>query len=65
MSKQRVKLKTTIAVGLSLYAKEILRKRPRFFAVVLFDAEAKFLVPDLGDVVDSGIGLAYRPAQAE
>jgi hypothetical protein len=24
---------------------------------------AKFLVPDWGDIVDSGIGLSYRPAR--
>jgi hypothetical protein len=24
---------------------------------------AKFLVPDWGDIVDSGIGLPYRPAR--
>ncbi len=26
-------------------------------------AVAKFLVPDLGDKVDAGIGLSYRPAR--
>jgi hypothetical protein len=24
--------------------------------------EAKFIVPEWGDIVDSGIGLSYRPA---
>jgi hypothetical protein len=24
--------------------------------------EAKFIVPDRGDIVDSGIGLSYRPS---
>jgi len=27
------------------------------------ESEAKFLVPDRGDVVDSSIGLSYRPAR--
>jgi hypothetical protein len=48
-------------------------KGPNIFAVVSVDSrffpspqlsytEAKFLVPDWGDIVDVGIGLPYRPA---
>jgi hypothetical protein len=29
-----------------------------------FEAVAKFLVPDWGDIVDSGIGLSNRPASS-
>jgi hypothetical protein len=28
-----------------------------------FSSQTKFLVPDWGDVVDSGIGMYYRPAR--
>jgi len=29
---------------------------------MLLELRAKFLVPDWGDIVNSGIGLSYRPA---
>jgi hypothetical protein len=36
-----------------------------YLSLPIRSPEAKFLVPDWGDKVDSGIGLSYRPARLE
>jgi hypothetical protein len=39
------------------------RDRLNLFAVKLLCKVTKFLVPDWGDIIDSGIGLSYRTAR--
>ncbi len=59
---QKLKLATCIHVHELLL--EVLSECRLFFNSLLYCLIAKFLVPDWGDKVNSGIGLSYRPATA-
>ncbi len=45
-----------------LGTKNLAKGTPTLLRELVGTSLAKFLVPDLGDVVDSGIGLSYRHA---